>query len=684
MYFKLAVKNVRKSYKDYILYFMTLALGVCVFYIFNSIEAQKAMLRISESTNQIMQSITQLMGILSVFVSVVLGFLIVSANQFLIKRRKKEFGVYMTLGMSKGKVARILVAETFLTGVISLAAGLAAGVFFSQWLSILTARMFEVDMTGYVFIFSMPAFIKTILYFGLIFFVVVLFSAISVSRYKLIELIQAEKKNEKPQLKNTAVTVLLFILALVLIITAYILVLKNGVIESRAMTIFIISLGAAGTFLFFASLSGFFLKILKNNKKRYYRGLNMFILRQIDSRINSTYRSFSVICLLLFFTVTVFSFGFGMNAAIQETMENTMPYDVVLFTKEPVSINQTLEQNGLDLSAYTDAYAESPIYKIEEITNTTVLGREAQALAQGKVNIPMDSYAAVIRLSDYNREMEMQNKPAIALQEGQVAFQTGNASNIKNALLAYIRDGYTLPLGGKEYSVYPELLTGGLALSLGDSNFTVIVPDAAAEGLPAAQNLLYFNCSGDTDETQSRILDDFTALYAAGQPKTIVNVGGGVVTQGDEAFPVSLITRNQQKELYAGSRAIISYVGIYLGTIFLITSAAILALQQLSEMADNRRRYAVLKKIGVDDKMTSRAILKQTAVYFLLPLALACVHSVVGLTVINGALASVGHVDAFFSTFVTAAVLLAVLGGYFLATYLGSRNMILKGDLLFD
>lgn len=680
MYFKLAVKNVRKSYRDYILYFMTLALGVCIFYIFNSIEAQKAMLKISESTNQIMQSITQLMGILSVFVAIVLGFLIVSANQFLIKRRKKEFGIYLTLGMNKSKVARILVAETFLTGIISLAAGLVAGIFFSQWLSILTARMFEVDMTGYVFIFSMPAFLRTILFFGLIFFVVVLFSAISVSRYQLIDLIQADKKNEKQRLKNTAVTMLLFILSLVCIITAYILVLKNGVIESRAMTVFEICLGAVGTFLLFASLSGFFLKILKVNKKRYYKGLNMFILRQIDSRINSTYRSFSVICLLLFFTITVFSFGFGMNAAIEETMENTMPYDVVLFTREPISIEQTLAQNGVDLNGYTDAYFESPVYKSEEITNKAVLGMEAEALDQGMVNIPMDRKAALVRLSDYNHEMEMQNKQSITMEEGQIAFQCNNAMNVKNALAAYIRDGYTFRLDGREYSVYPQLLTDSLSLSLGESDFTVVVPDAAVEDFPAAETLLYFNCKGDSDAVQSRILDDFTALYA-GQPKTIVSISGNVVTQGDADFPVSLITKNQEKELYAGSKAIISYVGIYLGIIFLITGAAILALQQLSEMADNRRRYAVLKKIGADEKMTSRAILKQTAVYFLLPLALACVHSVVGLTVINGALFSIGHVDAFFSTFATAAVLLAVLGAYFLATYFGSRNMILKNDV---
>ena len=271
MYFKLAVKNVRKSYRDYVLYFLTLALGVCVFYVFNSIEAQEAMLRISESTHFALQNMTKLMGILSVFVSIILGFLIVSADQFLIKRRKKEFGIYMTLGMDRGKVARILVAETFLTGVISLAVGLVLGVFASQWLSILTAKMFEVDMTGYVFIFSSSAFYKTILYFGLIFVVVVLLSALSVSRYRLIDLIHADKKNEKPQVKSTVTTVFLFILALFCIIAAYVLVIRNGIFEFDGRLIFEIVLGAVGTFLFFASLSGFFFKIFKKIKNATIR-----------------------------------------------------------------------------------------------------------------------------------------------------------------------------------------------------------------------------------------------------------------------------------------------------------------------------------------------------------------------------------------------------------------------------
>jgi putative ABC transport system permease protein len=679
MYFKLAAKNVRKSYRDYVLYFLTLALGVCVFYVFNSIEAQEAMLKISESTHSILQSMTKLMGILSIFVSIVLGFLIVSADQFLIKRRKKEFGIYMTLGMDRGKVARILVAETFLTGVISLAAGLALGVFASQWLSILTARMFEVDMTGYVFIFSSSAFYKTILYFGLIFVVVVLLSAISMSRYRLIDLINADKKNEKPEVKSSAVTILLFVLALVCIVAAYALVIKNGIIEFDGRLIFEIVLGAAGTFLFFASLSGFFLKVLQRNKKRYYRGLNMFVTRQINSRINSTYRSFAVICLLLFFAITIFSFGFGMNATIERSMENDMPYDVILYTDQDINIADTLAQNGVLLEEYTDNYAEHPIYQKDGLVNGSVLGQVE--VDNGIVNVNMDSPVALIRLSDYNRQMAMQGKEGIQLQEGQVALQSNNITNVTDALQSFIQEGKTVEVDGKSYSVYPTLLTEGLTVSIGDNVFTMIVPDEVAGNLPVRFKMLYFYCNGDSEAMQAKLSERIKALQGSAGGKAVTKVSSDVALQNTEAFPIMAVTKSETRASYVASKAMIAYVGIYLGIIFLITSAAILALQQLSEMADNRRRYAVLKKIGADDKMTGRAILKQTAIYFLLPLALACVHSVVGLSVINSALASVGSVDAFSSSFITAAIIVVVYGAYFLATYWGSRNLIQKSEL---
>ena len=386
----------------------------------------------------------------------------------------------------------------------------------------------------------------------------------------------------------------------------------------------------------------------------------MFVMRQINSRINSTSRSFAVICLLLFFAITIFSFGFGMNAAIEKSMENDMPYDVIVYSDQNVDIADTLAQNGLDLDDYTDDYAEHSVYQKEGLVNGSIL--DEAKLDQRVVNVKMDSPAALIRLSDYNRQMAMQGKEGIRLQNGQVAIQSSANKTVTDMLKKFIKGERTIEINKESYDIYPAVLSEGLTVSIGDDVIALIVPDAVTKNLPSSLEMLYFNCKGDSKAMQVQLSERIKAL------------------QDTEDFPVLAITESEMRESYVASKAMIAYVGIYLGIIFLITSAAILALQQLSEMADNRRRYAVIKKIGADDKMTGRAILKQTAIYFLLPLALACVHSVVGIWAINSAIESIGSVDAFSSSFITATIIVVVYGAYFLATYWGSRNLIQKSE----
>ena len=211
MLFKLSIKNMTKSIKDYAIYFLTLVLGVAIFYMFNSLDSQQAMLEVSQSTRDIIKLMIGMLGFVSVFVSVVLGLLIVYANNFLINRRKKEFGIYMTLGMGKRQISKIILLETILVGIISLGIGLVIGVFASQFMSILVAKLFEADMSEFHFVFSKDACIKTCIYFAVMYLAVMIFNTMTISRYKLINLLNATKKNEKVKMKNPFLAVLVFI-----------------------------------------------------------------------------------------------------------------------------------------------------------------------------------------------------------------------------------------------------------------------------------------------------------------------------------------------------------------------------------------------------------------------------------------------------------------------------------------
>lgn len=674
MYFKLSLKNVQRSFKDYTLYFLTLTFGVCIFYVFNSIEAQKAMMNISESASEIMKTLTMLMGAVSIFVSFILGFLIVYANNFLIRRRKKEIGIYMTLGMEKGKVAKLLVAETFLIGMLSLGAGLLMGVFLSQGLSVVTAKLFDVDMIGYRFIFSPDAFLKTIIYFGIIFLVVMIMSTISISKYKLIDLINAEKQNEKQKLKNPVVTVILFILSIAFLGTAYGLVLKNGItyFDNRLLTEII--LGSIGTFLFFASLSGFFLKLIQSNRKLYYKGLNMFILRQINFRINTAHISMSLICLMLFCTIGILSTGLGMNNALNDSYRYSAPYDASFQISGGESIVGKLNQYGLNLNDYSDNFVEFSLYQHTngDITKGIIFENVQEYLPESAREVYMEASLSLIKLSDYNELMKLQGKEGINLSENQVGIYSDYAEStpdLKNALLKFIEMKYPVTISGKNYTAYPKALTDGIVTSPGgDIMLALVVPDIMVEGSQAITTILSLNCKGDSSVTEQRLESDLYAFAEKNKDKK-------------EVIKITGATRNTVKVIAAGSRAIISFVGIYLGIIFLITSAAMLALQQLSETADNKHRYDILKKVGADDSLINAALFKQIAIYFILPLALACIHSIVGIKVANDVIMDAGGINAVGNIIITAILITIVYGSYFLATYFSSKRIILKSRI---
>ena len=272
MLFKLSLKNIKKSFKDYAIYFFTLILGVAIFYVFNAIGSQTVLLKVTANTRKIIDLMVNMLSGVSVFVSFILGFLIIYASRFLIKRRNKEFGIYLTLGMSKGKISKILLMETFIIGIISLIIGLVIGVLASQLMSVLVANSFEADLTRFTFVFSRNAVSKTIIYFGIMYLLVMIFNVINIGRCKLIDLIYANKKNEEVKMKNPIVCILIFIIAVCTLSYAYYLVTRGVEELTTTRDIFIpIILGCVSTFFIFWSLSGLILKIVVSFKNLYYK-----------------------------------------------------------------------------------------------------------------------------------------------------------------------------------------------------------------------------------------------------------------------------------------------------------------------------------------------------------------------------------------------------------------------------
>lgn len=329
---KLAFKNIGKSLRDYAIYFLTLVLGVSIFYMFNSIYAQQELMEITKVPVLETPPIVAMLSVISVFVAVILGFLIVYANNFFIKRRKKELGVYMILGMEKSKISIVLILETVLIAIVALAVGLLLGILGSQFMSIFTANLFEADLTKYKFIFSFDAAVKSVEYFAIIFLIVILFNAVVLHKAKLIDLLYGEKKNETPKIKSTLVSVILFVVSVAMLAVAYIVILQYDATTNPNENYIKIPvvLGAVGTFLLFFSLSGIFMKLLKSKKKFYYKGLNMFVIKQLNSKINTNFISMSIVCLVLFLVIVVFSSGYSAQNIISAQLREQVAYDFSL------------------------------------------------------------------------------------------------------------------------------------------------------------------------------------------------------------------------------------------------------------------------------------------------------------------------------------------------------------------
>ena len=675
MFFKLALKNVTKSIRDYTIYFLTMTFGVCLFYMFNSIDSQKAMLNISAVQNKSMEMLTQSIGYVSIFISIILGFLIVYANRFLIRRRKKELGIYMTLGMEKGKISRIVVLETFFIGVFALAVGLIVGIFASQWLSVVTAKMFEVSMKAFQFTFSFNAFYKTLLYFGIIFLIVMIFNTISISKLKLIDLLTDGKKNENLKIKRLWISVVLFLVSVVCLGAAYYFINKNGMMEVNEMFTASIVLGCIGTLLFFLSLSGFLLRVVQANKRLYYKNMNMFVLRQINSKINTTFVSMSVICIMLLVTIGTLSTGMGLADVLTKGVKESTPYDLTFsyeYQRDNAKIHikdiaKKMADDKIDLSRYAREYAQLNYYssdlKYGDFYFDDSLLRQYfgddQIKAVNKFPMP------IISLTEYNRAAKMQGKPEISLKADEFAVNC-TLYQFQPAIESFLKNSGKIVLNGK------QLITAGktayqtalqTSMSQTDSG-TLIVPDAMIDGLSLQMEVLNVNYKVGVNEQE--LLQQLETVYSKDAVKS-----GKIVRPYDME-----LSRTHIFEQGAGLKTVVSYLAIYIGLIFLITSAAVLALQQLSEASDNAERYGLLQKLGAEESMVNRALFSQIAIYFFIPLSLAIVHSYVGIRVANNVVQMLGHLNIVGNTLFTAIIFLVIYGGYFLATYFGSRSMI--------
>ncbi|WP_276674018.1 ABC transporter permease [Collinsella stercoris] len=715
---KLAWGNVRRAGKDYLVYLLTLTLAVTVFYAFNTISVQADLVLEEEGMPELLGTV---MSGLTMFLAVVMGFLMVYANNFIMKRRKKEFGLYQVLGMSRGQVSRVMAMETAIVSAGALALGIVLGVGFSQVMTFFTASLFKTQIRDFHFFFSVPAFLITVGCLVAIFLVTLVFNLGVVRRAKIIDLMSAGRKNEAIKTRNPIVSAAIFILGTVLIGIAYFRLLRDGLpVDSApseidaAMNQFMLTTGivVAGTILFFFGLSGFLLKALQGARSLYWHGLNMFTVRQLSAKVNTVSFSMAIISMILFLAITSVTGGMSIASVMNTSVERstiadysrvvmylgenvvndptytgdvprrlaTEPVDIMELSRSNVIDKGTSEERPFDLAGILGGHVQVEIYDSRPIgTELPLVSLNDLAAA---VDMPMpkgtnSSNASMMGLmvmkeSDYNRYLDFRGKEHVDLGDDGYLITSDMGESVNKIYNADMREGVGVELGGRTLRPVAdhvdEAASSFFNSSMGSNSGTIVVPDELvdASGLPLyASYFLGDYREGLTyDETEGYVRQDRSwdqILNADGSESAI---------WGMEA------TRAQSYESTNSMNGLISYLAIYIGFVLVVACAAILTIQQLSGVADSGKNCRILSELGTSNREIMRSVLVQQAIFFVFPLLMGVAHSFVALQVVIEIVALFGGMSIGGTVGVTCGIFLLCYGGYFAVTYVMSKGIV--------
>ncbi len=720
---KLAWGNVRRAGRDYLVYLLTLTLGVTVFYAFNTISMQVDIAGIDEEG--LAQVMGSMLGDLTYFLAGVMAFLMVYANNFIMKRRKKEFGLYQVLGMGRGRVATIMALETVIVSVVAFVAGIVLGVGLSQLMTFFTASLFKTQIANFHFFFSMHAFNLTLVCMLVMFVLTLLLNLRAVRRTKLIELMGAERRNESIKTRNPWIAIAIFAVGVVLVGVAYYRLLRDGfpltATDSKlqeAMNQFGITTAmvTVGTFALFWGLSGMLIKLLQSLRGVYWRGLNMFTVRQLAAKVNTVCFSMGVIAMLLFLAITSVTCGMSIANVMNENLERYTPADMsqtyIYYTPETLDyykeyVNPSEADRMVLADATVDLYAAWHGER-KPADNNDETGKKVNIADVAGEHVQIDSYLSyplggsgpsvvagemckamgeklpkalegsnadamglfVTPASQYNKLRQMMGEEPVSIGRGQYLLTCDMGGELGDLYTKYMAGGHTLTLGGHELKPATDRSdedTAAIANSaLGSNPGTVVVADELLPQLnlqPYSSNLLVNYKQGmDTTEADESI--KYTLL-------------DNLLVDGKEPGSWGIfMTRSEIYTQAAQMNGMISYLAIYIGFVLVVACAAILSIQQLSNVADGSRSYRVLAQIGCDDRQIRHSVMAQQAVFFLFPLAVGLAHSFVALKVIIELVSTFGDMSIGGTVGLTCAIFLAAYGGYFLVTYLMSAGMV--------
>ena len=650
---KLALRNVKRSMKDYVIYLITVTIAFSLIFAFNLVGNSKEVLELSE----VMNNFKLVMYFVNTLIVLTVCFLINYTIKFMFAKRSKEFGTYMILGIKKNKISNLFTLENIILGFFSLLISLPIGYIFSLFMSFIITSLFELNHIVKI-TFNIEAVLILFVYFLFIYLIALFFARRRIKKMKIYDLIYFEKQNEKKKNKNLEIRNIIFILSLILGITALILFDKEftrvGVEPSMSMILICIILIIISIYGVIITLSDFILNIVLKNKKLKYTKDNLFVARTFSSKVKTM--SFTLGTLTVLITLTLISLNLSslFKGMFDYQLELSSPYDISIHAdeKDIKEYLKIIEDNYTTKDKLIYHGYSEPNNNIGKLLNEERGWRETDQ---------------VIKLSDYNKLLELKGDKKVTLKDDEYLLHItkelkDNLEDKKEISHITLANGKTLKL--------KEIKSEGYTYAWGMGyGFVIVVPDEAVTGLTIEETRLIVNTKEETTEKFAKELTNYIAPDICEE-----TVDGETI-----CYSLANITvRGQEKANNNGFITITSFVCFYIAFIFIAIVGTILAIQSLSDSAKHKYRYKVLSRLGIKNENINKTIFKQLSIFFIFPLLYPIIISYSAIASMNKifkiALTSDLTYLGYFLTNLIIFLIIYII--YFMATYFGFKRNV--------
>lgn len=592
MYIKLATRNIVRSAKSYLIYFITIILTVALMYSFSALGFSDDIISLSEN----MAMLTTAIVILSVLVAVFSSFVISYAVRFMLGQRKKEFATYELLGMEVKTIQKLFLLENISIGVIAFLIGVVIGITLSGLFTQIVINIFKVTHS-YQVTFSVSAFLLVLLLFILMYGVGMLRAARIIHHTKIIDLLSDNRKNEETVNKGISRNIVSVLMSFLFLVISAICIWQSISIQTNSAILFIgaaICIFALGIYGAYRNLPYILLTLSKKKVSLKYSNVNLFYLGQITRRIHSCGRMMAVTAILFAVSLATMFVGLMMGNGYRANIEVEYPYDVAVALDVPLA-------KGSLTPLVSFVNEKCPVTDSRTFYLYTVDGYPITAL----------SY------SDYSYLRAMLGLAPVSLNEDQylVHCDTWNyQQEIKNHLLEQstivLAD---CSLDNPEARIYTEPMEQYQMAGVG--GYVIVVPDAVANLLQTNRTRIVMSLDGDGDpELRSEIRrflngDDWQPEMLSDMPVPDKMTLGVTVKAWGVANSLTGFTT-------------IAFCGLYLSIVFILLSCTVLAFEQLSALDINKRNYEIIDKLGVSKDTQGHLIHRELSTFFLIPLVL--------------------------------------------------------------